>query len=187
MKSEERLFNDMQSVKRDFYAMRNGIVAATLRQGGSPFRIIFGLNLPQLSDIAESRCGNSDLAERLWNNSTTRESMLLAPMIVDRNSFSIDDARRWIAVVPSYEVADVLCLKLLRHQDYARRLAEELVFSHEKMKMYVGLRLMFNLLHADPEGVLSVLQCLQPNEIDSFGCRHIVSQMKDECDYLRQV
>lgn len=45
-------FNKMQLLKRRFFAMRNGAVADSLRRQGADYRIIFGLNLPQLVDIA---------------------------------------------------------------------------------------------------------------------------------------
>ena len=92
METTETSFNEMQTVKRHFFAMRNGIIADTLRRAGSPFKIIFGLNLPQLMDIAESTPHSAELATRLWNNSSTRESMLLAPMIYPRDKFDADTA-----------------------------------------------------------------------------------------------
>ena len=45
-------FNQIQLIKRRFFAMRNGIVADTIRKAGFDYRMIFGLNLPQLKDIA---------------------------------------------------------------------------------------------------------------------------------------
>ncbi len=61
-------YNDMQTIKRRFFAMRNGIIADVLRRGGSPFRIIFGLNLPQIVEIAAENEASADLARRLWAN-----------------------------------------------------------------------------------------------------------------------
>ena len=45
-------YNQMQIIKRRFFAMRNGIIADTLRKAGLDYRMIFGLNLPQITDIA---------------------------------------------------------------------------------------------------------------------------------------
>lgn len=147
-------FNDMQMMKRRLFAMRNGVIADVLRRGGSPFRIIFGVNLPQLAEIAADFGQNSDLAERLWANSTTRESMLMAPMLYPGDSFGIELARRWAGEVPSPEVADVLCHRLLRHRDYAWELAEELMQSEIDLVRYTGLRLMFNMLYKRPAETL---------------------------------
>lgn len=148
-------FNDMQTVKRHFFAMRNGVIADTLRRAGSPFRIIFGLNLPQLVDIASVTHHNPELAERLWANASTRESMLLAPMLYPVDEFDIGTARRWIVSIPSTEAADILCHRLLRHTSYAPELAKELCASENEMSRYTGLRLWFNLVAKMPSDALA--------------------------------
>lgn len=152
-------YNEMQTIKRRLFAMRNGIIADTLRQAGSPFRIIFGLNLPQIVEIATETGKNRELADKLWANTTTRESLLIAPMLVEPSDFSIDDARRWVAEVPATEVADILCHRLLRHTPYAWELAEELIDKHdENFALYTGLRLTFNLVHTDPNRALALAE-----------------------------
>ncbi len=183
METSETSFNDMQSVKRNFFAMRNGVIADTLRRSGSPFRIIFGLNLPQLSEIASRTPHDMDLAERLWANTTTRESMMMAPMLIDRSVFTADDARRWIATIPAREVADIICLKLLRHMDYAAELAEELAESPSAMSRYTGVRLMFNLVAADPRRAMAYAGRMLEVETDS-GCRAVAQQLREECEFL---
>jgi len=72
---EEGTFNLMQSVKRRFYAMRNGMLAAQMRQGGVDYRINFGLNIPQIKDIAAELIASglsaaelASLARALWDN-----------------------------------------------------------------------------------------------------------------------
>ena len=80
-------FNDMQVVKRRFFAMRNGAVADNMRKLGANYRIIFGLNLPQIVEIANETPHDEVLAEALWQIKSTRESQLLAPMIYPREKF----------------------------------------------------------------------------------------------------
>lgn len=147
-------FNEMQTVKRHFFALRNGIVADTYRKAGSNFRIIFGLNLPQIVEIAEQTPRSEALAEALWHNTTTRESMLLAPMIYPREEFTHELARQWVSEVPSVEVADILCHRLLRHMPFAAALAASLADSENDMERYTGLRLMFNLVVQMPKEAL---------------------------------
>ena len=183
MDKGETSFNDMQTVKRNFFAMRNGVIADTLRRSGSPFRIIFGLNLPQISEIALRSPHGREMAERLWANSTTRESMLIAPMLVERDNFAIEDARRWIAEIPAEEVSDVLCLKLLKHMPYAPALADELAESAERMSRYTGLRLKFNLLNDDPSDAMRYAEKMLTIETDD-RCRTLASQLRDECLWL---
>lgn len=156
---KDTTFNAMQTIKRHFFAMRNGVIADTLRHAGSPFRIIFGLNLPQIVDIA-NQCGiDGELAQRLWDNTSTRESILLAPMIVDRSTFSIEDARRWIAQAPADEVTDILCHRLLRHMGYAPALVRQLAGEpRDERDEYTALRLAFNIVASEPALALEVAQ-----------------------------
>ena len=138
-------YNDMQLLKRRMFAMRNGVIADVLRKAGSKFQIIFGLNLPQLAEIAADTPHSLEFAQQVWSNATTRESMLIAPMLMPHGDFSQELAEQWIAQVPEAEVADVLCLKLLRHMPYAYQFALSLIDDADDMRRYAGLRLMCNL------------------------------------------
>jgi dipeptidyl-peptidase-3 len=133
----------IQHIKQRFYAMRNGIIADTMRRVGAPYRMIFGVNLPQLTAIAASIEPNASLAEQLWSDSTTRESVLLAPMVMPADSFTIDTARRWIATAPSNEAIDVLCLKLLSRMPYLAELATALAAdeSQSDLTAYTAARI----------------------------------------------
>jgi len=82
-------FNPMQQIKHQFYAMRNGAIADNMRRQGAPYRIIFGVNLPQLNEIARNTAKSAEMAEALWNNTSTRESMLLAPMIYPHEQYDM--------------------------------------------------------------------------------------------------
>lgn len=183
-------YNDMQAVKRQFFAMRNGVVADALRKAGSPFRFIFGVNLPQLRDIAEQVGQSAELAEQLWANTATRESMLIAPMIQPAENFTIVDARRWISTIPTPEVADVLCLKLLRSRPYALQLIDSLLDEADataesdgvEMLRYTALRLMFNLVGQHPEKARDV--AARVAQTPSRLTAPVAAALAQEADYL---
>lgn len=183
MEQGEKSFNEMQSVKRGFFALRNGVIADVLRRSGSPFRIIFGLNLPQIAEVATTSPHSRELAERLWANTTTRESMLLAPMLIDAEEFTIDDARRWVAEVPAREVADVLCLKLLRREPYAAELAWELQNDGRALSRYTGLRLMFNLISNHTREALDYARKAVASEDDAANLA-LAKSLEEECNFL---
>ncbi|MCM1504693.1 MAG: DNA alkylation repair protein [Muribaculum sp.] len=136
--------NPMQAIKHRFFALRNGAIADAMRRQGAPYKIIFGVNLPQLTAIARDTSQSADLAQQLWDNQSTRESMLIAPMLYPREEFGIDVARRWISTAVSAEAIDILCLKLLKTMEYAQSLSEELILSDRELDRYTALRLMFN-------------------------------------------
>lgn len=144
-------YNEMQALKRRMFAMRNGVVADALRKGGSPFPIIFGVNLPQLAEIAAEMPHTKEFATEVWRNVTTRESMLIAPMLMPLSDFSIDDAKEWIDQAPVQEIIDVLCLKLLRRAPWALAFVREDMTNPAPMRRYAAYRLMCNLAPAHPE------------------------------------
>lgn len=144
--SEPAEFSPMQRLKRALYAMRNGIVADTLRRGGCPYRLIFGVNLPQLTEIASQFGPSAPLAAELAADTSLRESALLSFMLLPVDTLTIDDARRLVARVRWSEDADILCFKLLRHTPFAATLAAELSLSEAPLDRYTALRLYFSLL-----------------------------------------
>lgn len=155
MEEAEHRYNPMQTVKRRFFAMRNGIIADVLRRAGSPYKVIFGLNLPQIVEIARETGPSRELAEALWENRTTRESVLMAPMIMPHESFSETDAHRWIDTLPDQEAADILCHRLLRYMPYACTLADKLTDGNG-LTLYTGIRLAVNLVYKYPHEAFDI-------------------------------
>lgn len=138
--------NTMQLLKRRFFAMRNGAVADSLRRQGAPYRIIFGLNLPQIADIARDFGPDAGLALQLRANTATRESMLIAPMMYPAGDLTADMAYEWLADAPTTEVIDVVCLKLIKHMDNPETVIERLSASEEPLHRYAAIRLGANIL-----------------------------------------
>lgn len=162
--------------------MRNGVIADALRRGGSPFKIIFGVNIPQLVEIAADEGPDIELARKLWDNSSTRESMLLAPMLIDAAAFTPDEARRWIASVTAPEIADNLVHKLLRHMGCGYELAVEAARSDNDMQRYVAMRLLWHYLQVHPD----LVRALAEAEIsrDCRLTRQVAVQIVDELDFI---
>jgi 3-methyladenine DNA glycosylase AlkD len=145
-------FNAMQNIKRRFFALRNGIIADTLRKANSPHHVIFGLTIPQLVEVAQATGKNKELAQLLWDNATTRESRLIAPMLMPVEQFNVDEACSWIEQVQCVEEADLLCHRLLRHTSFALNLIDK--YSDDNiadLQRYVALRLMFNIVASNPQ------------------------------------
>lgn len=103
-----------KQVRSLFFAYRNGIVADTLRKAGLPHKVIFGLNVPQLSDIARPLMPDHELALRLWADTTCREARLLACWLLDPAQADADLLRSLAASLQCREEADILAFRLLR-------------------------------------------------------------------------
>ena len=142
-------FNKMQLLKRRFFAMRNGAVADSLRRNGADYRIIFGLNLPQIVEISSEFGPDADLARQLRANVTTRESMLIAPMLFPAEELTPDEAFEWLSTAPTTEVIDIACLKLFKRRPFASQLVDRLSDSDSPLHRYAALRLAANILPDD--------------------------------------
>ncbi len=133
--------------------MRNGIVADTIRKAGFDYKMIFGLNLPQIKEIAEGLPHTAELAEEMWQDKRTRESLLLAPMLYPIQELDRATALKWVKGVAVTEVADILCHSLLRKHPEAWEIAMEYVTSDVEMERYTAFRLLFNLLYSRPDDI----------------------------------
>ena len=183
MNSEESRFNTMQLVKRRLFAMRNGVVADMLRRAGSPYHIIFGVNVPQLREIAADFAPDDELARRLWADTRTRESMLLAPWLVTGRELSQSDALQWIATAVSPEAVDILCMACLRGRPWAADAATELAAEGSTLSLYAAMRLLLNNLCPDTrEAAQALVTQITPSS--PMLLRSIALQLADELEWL---
>ena len=137
-------------LKQRVYVMRNGVTADSLRAAGCPYRLIFGLNLPQLTEIAAQYGPSAELASELRRHPDLRENILLAPMLYPSELLTYDEASAWAEECRWTEDADILCFKLLRKTSFAARLAHDLCGRPDRLRRYTGLRLWMNIVAAHP-------------------------------------
>ena len=174
----------IKTIKQQFFTYRNGMLADTLRKAGDPHKMIFGLNLPQIMQIAAETGKNKALATALWTDEHgCRESRLLAPMLMPSQEFTIDEAMEWCSSVECVEVADVLCHRLLRGTDFACQLAQRLCSNaKDVMEKYVALRLIANLLSIDKiEDKAAVWTTVQQFAGDE-SLASVLAVIKDYCE-----
>ena len=181
-------FNEMQSLKRRFFAMRNGALAEQMRRQGAPYEIIFGLNIPQLVEIAATIEQSREFAERLWANTTTRESLLLAPMIYPEGEMTEEKALEWAKSCRTAEVSDVLCHRLLRKLPFAPEIVEALADSDVDMERYLSLRLLLNLIQrgqvADTRAGIAAAEAelARDCQLTRGVARQVLSEISDGLD-----
>lgn len=155
-----------KNIRHEFFVYRNGILADTLKNAGDTHKLIFGLNLPQIVNIANNIAPNEDVAMELWNSTESRECRLIAPMLYPIDKFNEETALKWISEVENTEIADNLCHKLLRKTTFASDLCERFTCGSD-IERYTALRLAINLLTMGREPNRAVIFNLAKKEIES--------------------
>ena len=109
----------LNDIKKSFFAFRNGIVADTLRKAGMPYKVIFGLQIPQIADVARSLSPSMELAQELWNDREVRESRILASYLFPVEEINLDKALNLARDVRTQEEADMLAFRLFKRLPFA--------------------------------------------------------------------
>lgn len=130
----------LADIKHQFFAYRNGIIADALRSQASPHSQIFGLNVPQLAEIARGLTADEDLARRLWADSLCRESRLLACYLFpsDTDTTSIIEGYELAPGIMSPEEADMLSFRLLKRREDAAEIVEHYSNSDNPLLRYLS-------------------------------------------------
>ena len=133
----------LNSIRKEFFSLRNGMIADTLRKGGLEQKYIFGLQLPQIKDTAErfrpeEESEAASIARILWSDKDCREARLLACHIMPLTQITRDEAVIWCNEVGTREEADILAFRLLRHLPYASEIAKMLSDSSSQLKKYTS-------------------------------------------------
>ena len=109
----------LNDIKKSFFTFRNGIVADTLRKAGMPYKVIFGLQIPQIAGIARNLSPSMELAEQLWNDREVRESRILASYLFPVEEINLDKALNLARDVRTQEEADMLAFRLFKRLPFA--------------------------------------------------------------------
>ncbi|MDE7111225.1 MAG: hypothetical protein K2O38_04920 [Muribaculaceae bacterium] len=168
---------ELREAKQHFFALRNGLLADSLRKQCSlPHKLIFGLNIIQLREIATMAGKDSALAEALWADSDCRESRLLAPMVAP------EPQPQWLSEVRSAEEADILCHASLRRHPDAEAIAVKAAASENPLLSYAGLRLLLNLLPGAKDSARKAIETLSAKPLTAG----IASQLRQEIEFLSE-
>lgn len=181
------MLTDLKDIKQEFFAYRNGMLADTLRDAGDTHKIIFGLNIPQIKAIADRIEKSADIAQQLWDNDTSRESRLAAPMVYPADKFSKKTALKWIDSLINIEETDILCHRLLCLTDYAEELVYELIASKDEAKIYCGFRLVINIIMRNRlQDYAKIASAAVPEENDSDRITLLKKSILDEIELRKE-
>ena len=116
----------IRKIHQQFFSFRNGIVAKAFHDASSPYKRVFGLQLPQMASIARETGYDHDLASQLWAEKECRESRLLACYLFDPDSLSEEEALAIAGDIQTREEADILAWRLLKRLPFAISLPDRL-------------------------------------------------------------
>lgn len=137
--------DSLREIKHLFFTYRNGEIAAVLKKGGMDYRMIFGLQVPQIADIARRFGQSMDLAEALWKDSDVRESRILASYIFPPAETDMQLALRISKEIATREEADMMAFRLFRRLPFASELADAIEGDEEHPFPYSAVALRRNL------------------------------------------
>ena len=125
----------------------NGVAAAAIRQSGMGYRLVYGVELPRLREIAAAYAPDRRLAQQLWDEDV-RELKMLAVMLFPREEMDRDRAMLWIdGIRPEQsELAGLLAMDLLSYQAYAPDLAFCLIADENPVRQLCGYLTLGRLL-----------------------------------------
>lgn len=135
----------VRDIKGKLRLFMNGVLSQSLREKGLKYRLIFGVELPRLKEIASGYEQNHDLAQALWKEDI-RECKILAAYLQPTDTFCPEFADIWMEQIHNTELADYVCMILFRRLPYASQKAFQWMASENRMEIYTGFRLMSHLL-----------------------------------------
>lgn len=134
----------IREIKSKFRLFMNGVISQSLREKGLQYRLIFGVELPRIREIAAQYEPNHELAQALWKEDI-RECKILAAYLQPVESFYPEIADIWMEQIHNTELADYVCMALFRRLPYASQKAFQWMASENRMGVYMGFRLMTHL------------------------------------------
>ena len=111
----------LSEIHRRFRLAMNGVVSTSMRVKGMPYKVNFGVSLPQMKQIAAQYSPDAALARRLWCEDI-RESRLLATFLMPHVDFPDNEALQWMRQANTPELSDFLAMNLLQHHPCAGKL-----------------------------------------------------------------
>lgn len=138
---------DLEQIHADLRSSMNGITAKSIRESGMGYRLVYGVELPRLREIASGYTPDRRLAQALWNEDI-RESKILAILLFPVDEFDRDMANLWVESLhrEQAELAGLLVMDILVHEPYAAEQAFLWMADDRQMHQLCGFLLITRLM-----------------------------------------
>lgn len=142
-KHEDRL----SDIRAELRAAMNGVAARSIRESGMGYRLVYGVELPRLRQIAEAFTPDRRLAQALWQTEV-REEKMLAILLYPKNEFDADIAHLWMESLrdEQAELAGLMAMELLSVMPDASEMAFLSMADERPMFQLCGLLALTRLL-----------------------------------------
>lgn len=167
----------LRKIRTDLRLSMNGIVATSMREKGLTYRMIFGVDIPTIKQIAGRYESGTTLAEVLWNEDV-REMKILATMLYPSVFLTKATAERWVRGITNQEMREQVCKNLFQEVDFADELVKDWTKNEDEAIRTTGYWLFARLciIRSPAIAQMNVQQLLDDS----------VSDLKSESLLLRQ-
>lgn len=142
----------LQKIRTDLRLSMNGVIASSMRSKGINFRMIFGVEIPKLKQIAAGYKPDKILAEALWEEDV-REMKILATMLFPPDELTKEAADRWVTGIVNQEIREQICKNLFQEVDFSDDLVREWARSDDESVSTTGYWLFARLCIIRSESV----------------------------------
>lgn len=138
------LDEQLRYIKRSLHGVMNGPVSASMRDKGLNYKVIFGVELPRLQQMAAELPHTYELAAALWKENI-RECRLLAGMLMPIDSMDVELANIWVEQMQFVEEAECTVLNLFSRAPWASVAAFQWIAAEGEMFQLCGYLLLARL------------------------------------------
>lgn len=172
---QERVRKTANDIRRAFRLLMNGVASQSMRQKGSTYHVNWGIQLPQLKEMAAQYEQDSQLAVLLWKDDV-RESKIMATLLMPHGEMLPDMMELWMQQTPNMEMAEMAVINLFQYAETAPLFAYRWMASERELERYAGFLLIGRLFMQGREpnerGIQEFLdQALTAMEGDSMPLR----------------
>ena len=139
------MLNSLQEIKQALHSLMNGPISQSLRSKGLKYRVIYGVEVLRLQELAAEIPHEYATALALWHEDI-RECRLLATMTMPKDQFSETEADVWASELRYSEEAHYFIMHLICGCNYASEKAFQWIAHDSEMLQLCGLLLANRLL-----------------------------------------
>lgn len=96
---------EIREIRTQLRLAMNGVTSTSMRERGIVYKLNFGVPYPEIKEIARTHEPDAELAAALWREDI-REFKILASFLQPAETFSLEEARRWVREIPYLEIAE---------------------------------------------------------------------------------